>query len=43
MKKPTMKVKGKAVKPEAVVAKVKTALKEKKPMIIAIANKKGKK
>jgi Ni,Fe-hydrogenase III small subunit len=43
MKKPVMKaVKGKPVKPQAVVAKVKTALKEKKPMIIAIA-KKGKK
>jgi len=42
-KKPAMKVKGRPVKPEAVVAKVKAALKAKKPMMIAIATKKGKK
>lgn len=46
IKKPATKVKavkGKPVKAEAVIAKVKTAIKEKKPMIIAIATKKGKK
>ena len=43
MKKPTMKVKGEPVKPEAVITKVKSALKQHKPMIVAIANKKGKK
>jgi hypothetical protein len=43
VKKPVIKAVKKAVKPEAVVAKVKAALKAKKPMIVAIATKKGKK
>jgi hypothetical protein len=43
IKKPTIKVAKKAVKPQAVIAKVKSALKQHKPMMIAIATKKGKK
>ena len=43
MIKPKIKMVKAAVKPAAVVAKVKAALKAKKPMMIAIASKKGKK